>query len=117
MPEQLAEIPEPCHESIKLKYSQIQLFEISMVIYFACKISTLLYETICFLVSYSNPFLGEKLKLSRDFLEMFLSYSLILYIFRPRARWPEFYGVDLNTAKDSVFRNKNRPILEAKLTN
>ena len=88
-----------------------------MVVYFSCKISILLYEAVRYIISYENPFLGEKLKLSKDYLEMFLSYSLILYVFRPRARWPEFYGVDLHTAKNSVFRNKSRPILEAKLTN
>lgn len=88
-----------------------------MIVYFSSRIAILLYETIRFLASYENAFLFEKLKLSKDFIEMFLCYSVILYVFRPRARWPEWYGVDLNTAKDSVFRNKQRPILVAKLTN
>ena len=48
--------------------------------------------------------------LARDFIEM-MAYSMMLFIFRPRAQWPEFYGVDINTAKDSIFRSKQRPIL------
>jgi len=50
--------------------------------------------------------------MARDFIEM-IAYTIILIAFRPRAQWPEFYGVDIHTAKDSIFRSKQRPILQA----
>lgn len=46
-----------------------------------------------------------------------VAFSLILWTFRPRRVWPEFYGVDIDTAKNSIFRSKQRPILQATLTN
>ena len=45
------------------------------------------------------------------------AFSIILITFRPRAQWPEFYGVDIDTAKNSIFRSKQRPILQAVLGN
>lgn len=45
-----------------------------------------------------------------------LAFSIILFTFRPRRNWPEFYGVDIDAARNSIYRSKQRPIMQARIT-
>jgi len=45
-----------------------------------------------------------------DIVDM-IAFTMIMFTFRPRRRWPEFYGVDIDTAQNSIFRSKQRPIM------
>lgn len=73
---------------------------------------TIIYRIADYFADFEDEFLSFKMVLARDAIEM-MAYSLILYVFRPRRVWPEFYGVDIVTAKDSIFRSKQRPILQS----
>ena len=104
-PDQLSEIPEACHESIKLKYHQVKYFLFGVCVIYMTRQWTIIYRIADYFADFEDEFLYFKMDLARDAIEM-MAYSLILYVFRPRRVWPEFYGVDIVTAKDSIFRSK-----------
>lgn len=115
-PDQLADIPEACHASLLLKSKQVGRFLIAVCLFYSSRVAVIFYLILDYLVSFDNDYRYYEIRLARDYLEM-AAFTIILFTFRPRAQWPEFYGVDIDTAKNSIFRSKQRPILQAVISN
>ena len=78
--------------------------------------TVIFYFILDYTFNFDNIFRHYEIRLARDYLEM-IAFTIILFTFRPRSQWPEFYGVDIDTAKNSIFRSKQRPILQAVISN
>jgi len=109
-PDQLLDIPEACHESLKLKDWQLRRFFIALTIFFAGRLFAIIYGITDYLADFENAYRRQQIAMLGDIVDM-IAFTMIMFTFRPRRQWPEFYGVDIDTAKNSIFRSKQRPIM------
>jgi hypothetical protein len=104
-PDTLADIPEACHESLLLKSQQVRNFLVAVIIFYSGRIFVILYLITDYIFNFDNDYRYYEIRIARDYFEM-VAFTIVLITFRPRAQWPEFYGVDIDTAKNSIFRSK-----------
>jgi hypothetical protein len=70
---------------------------------------------------YDDEFLSEVIVLCCDSLE-YISFGFLLYHFRPRSEWPEFYGTGIENLNNIIGANHQRndilmPIIEFNIKN
>jgi len=90
-------IPDTHLEAVDLKKKQIGTFKIIATLYFIVAIVYELYAAVYTNVDQvsSNEYLREWIYVGRACFNCII-YSWLLWVFRPRKEWPQFYTLEIN---------------------
>lgn len=78
----------------KLKRWQLKVFRLVIVIYYIPGILTQAYMCWALGSGSSNQYLSVILSSVQEGTDL-IAFAILLYVFRPRKEWPEFYGLGL----------------------
>ena len=96
------DFPEQYRESLKLKFWQMKMFGMVLALYLTLTIAHEMVK-ICFVSTGTDigQFNDEIKTIAVEFGYM-LIFLALMWVFRPRKDWPEFYGIGLETINNLI---------------
>lgn len=94
-------VPAAFQQSVRLKYKMLRQLQVVIILFFIPKFFHFSYEGI----NPENEFANAKLTTAVEFIDM-SNFLILLWIFRPRRQWPEYFSIGLGDQFMNMARNQ-----------
>jgi hypothetical protein len=95
--------PAAFNRGLKMKYNQLRNFKIVIILFYTTRILYCTYIGCAAAVGSDNEYLQVCLGLLCEYIDA-ANFQLLLFTFRPRKQWPDFYAIGI----DHLFNRRER---------